>query len=339
MSIYRDIIKSAWHTLWHYAWLWPFGLFAALLGNGGEYGSVISAVDRISQQGSILTGIREAILAHQLPSLWQGLQQSFTQAPGSIAATLFLMVVALLMIIWLIIVSQASLIKSAADINDGTPVTFSSAAVEGNRYFWPIFILNLIARFAIWLLLAVSVLPFLISYLARGGSAEFDSLIIISFLIFVPLAIIISFIIKYAVIAVVLDKQSWWPALGKAINLFFRNWLVSLEMAAILFGINLILSAVIYSLIANSLLSAPLVIALRGINLATVLRFAPQILLLFAVGALFSTFQYAAWTILYRRLTQGKVLAKLIRATDEIPTYVENWFKTTPPSLPKPKGK
>lgn len=337
MRIYRDIIKSSWHILWHYAWLWPFGLFAALAGNGGEYGSVISAIDRISSQGDLLTGIRESILSHRLTLIWQGVQQSFAQAPVSIITTLFLILVALLMIAWLVIVSQAALIKSTSNIEDGMPTSFSGAAEEGNRHFWPIFLLNLLSRFTVWLLLAVSILPFFISYLVKGNGASFDSLIMISFLVFVPLAIIISFIIKYAVIAVVLDKQSWWGSLVKAVNLFFRNWLVSLEMAAILFAINLLISLIIYSLIANSLLSAPLTIALRGINLATILRYTPQVLVLITSGALFSTFQYVAWTILYRKLSQGIVVPKLLRAADDIPTYLENWFKRTPPSLPKPK--
>ena len=338
MRIYRDIIKSAWHILWQYAWLWPFGLLAALAGNGGEYGSILSSIERVAQEGNILAGVRASILSQKFNLILQGVGQSFDQAPASITATLFLLAVALLMIVWLVIVSQAALIKSVGNINTAAPITFSQAAIEGNQRFWPIFLLNLLARFVVWLLLAVAVMPFLISYLARAGNTEFDSLIIISFLIFVPLGIIISFIIKYAVIAVVLEQQSWWAGLEQAINLFFRNWLVSLEMAAILFGINLVLSAIIYSLIANSLLTAPLAIALRGVNLATALKFIPQMLLLFAAGAWFSTFQYAAWTLLYQRLRQGQVLPKLIRAADDVPNYLEKWFRQTPKSLPRPKS-
>lgn len=337
MRIYRDIIKSAWHILWRYAWLWPFGIFAALLGNGGEFGSIVSTINRLSQEGDFLTSLRHALLNNNLISFGQGLEQSLAAAPAQIITTLFLLVVAILGILWLIIGSQAALIKASSDINDSLPVTFSKSVVEGNKHFWPILSLNILSRFVIWLLLAVSVLPFLISYLARGGAVEFDSLIMISFLIFIPLALIISFIIKYAVIAAVLENLSWWPALIKAVTLFFRNWLVSLEMAAILFILNLAVSIIIYGLIANSLLSAPIFFALRGINLATVLKFLPQLLLLLAVGAWFSTFQYASWTILYRRLTGGPIMPKLIRLGDDIPVYLEKWFKKNPPSLPKPK--
>jgi hypothetical protein len=337
MRIYRDIIKQAWLTLWRYAWLWPFGLLAALAGNGGEYGSILSAVDKVASEGNLLTGIREALISNRFSVGWQNLEQALAQSPGYIIATLFLAAVTFLIAIWLIFVSQAALIKATGKIDAGESITFSEAAIAANHYFWPVLLLNILLRFAIWLLLAVAILPFLISYLAKAGGAEFDSLIIVSFLIFIPLSILVSFIIKYAVIAVVLDNKSWWAALERAVNLFFRNWLVSLEMAGLMFAISTLVGIVVYSLVATSLLTVPVYLAFAGLTLATLLKFLPQILLLFIVGAWFSTFQFAAWTILYRRLTQGAVVAKLERLTDDIPRYIENWFKKTPASLPAPK--
>jgi hypothetical protein len=37
MSLYRSILKRAWEISWKFKYLWFFGLFAALLGNGGEF--------------------------------------------------------------------------------------------------------------------------------------------------------------------------------------------------------------------------------------------------------------------------------------------------------------
>jgi hypothetical protein len=337
MRIYRDIIKNAWHVLWRYAWLWPFGLMAAIAGNGGEYGSIISAVDRLSSEGDFIAGLRTALVDNKFNLAWQNFEQALIRTPESFMATLFLLVVAVMIIVWLVIVSQAALIKAVGKLDSGEPASFSEVAIAGNHHFWPILMLNIIVRCAIWLLLAVAILPFLISYLMRAGSAEFDSLIIISFLIFIPLSVLISFIIKYAAIAVVLDKKSWWGGLEQAVGLFFRNWLVSLEMATIIFAVNIMLSVLIYSLVASSLVTIPVYLAFQGVTLATILRFVPQLLLLIVAGAWFSTFQYAAWTILYRRLTQGQVIPKLERLTQDIPAYLENWFSKTPPSLPKPK--
>ena len=37
MSFYRNILKQAWKITWRNKYLWWLGIFAALLGNGGEF--------------------------------------------------------------------------------------------------------------------------------------------------------------------------------------------------------------------------------------------------------------------------------------------------------------
>jgi len=37
MPFYRNILKQAWQLTWRNKYLWWFGIFAALLGNGGEF--------------------------------------------------------------------------------------------------------------------------------------------------------------------------------------------------------------------------------------------------------------------------------------------------------------
>src|SRR3989338_4797304 len=37
MPFYRNILKQAWTLTWRNKYLWWFGIFAALLGNGGEF--------------------------------------------------------------------------------------------------------------------------------------------------------------------------------------------------------------------------------------------------------------------------------------------------------------
>src|SRR3990167_11185977 len=36
MPFYRNILKQSWRLTWRNKYLWIFGIFAALLGNGGE---------------------------------------------------------------------------------------------------------------------------------------------------------------------------------------------------------------------------------------------------------------------------------------------------------------
>ena len=45
MFLYRNILSQAWKITWRSKYLWFFGLFAALLGNGGELEIVFRGFD------------------------------------------------------------------------------------------------------------------------------------------------------------------------------------------------------------------------------------------------------------------------------------------------------
>lgn len=337
MRIYRDIIRSAWHILWRYAWLWPFGLLAAVSGNGGEFSAVISKVNTVAQEAGFLTGLRQAIISNEFEQALSGLGNSLSARPLATAGIFILFGVVALLVVWLIIVSQVALIQGTSSIQEGKPSSFLRVAETGNRHFWPILFLNILARFATYLMMAIALLPFLISFLAQpNASSSLNSLVVISFLIFVPIAIIVSFILKYAAISVVLEDSRWWVALERAVNLFFRNWLVSLEMAAVLFAANIVLSIAVFSLTANTLLALPFSYYMTNFSIVTVLRYLPAMLLIVAAGAWFSTFSYAAWTILFRKLQAGTITPKLLRLTTDVPEYMDRWMR---PSISATKAK
>ncbi len=327
MRIYRDIIRSAWHILWRYPWLWPFGLLAAAAGNGGEFGILVSKVDAIAQQASFLTGLRQAIVSHRFEQSLTDLGYSLSQRPLVTFGAFLLLGLVALIIVWLIIVSQAAIISASGSLAANKASSFTQAALTGNRHFWPILLLNVLARLATYLIMAVAVLPFIISFLAQPNAASsLDSLVLISFIIFVPLAVIISFILKFAAISVVMENAPWWEALSRAVNLFFRNWLVSLEMAGIIFAVNLVMSMAVFMLTANTLLGLPFSYYLTSFSFVTFLRYLPAMLLILAAGTWFSTFTYAAWTVLFLRLRSGQLIPKLLRLTDEVPEYMGRWL-------------
>jgi hypothetical protein len=337
MRIYRDIIKQAWRVLWHYPWLWAFGLFAALVGNGSEYDLMINAVYRVSNQGAFWAALKEAAASDTIIQTWTNFLNAFSQAPVLFIWGLFLAGAVTLLIVWVLIVARASLIQAAGSIASGEPTNFTQAAVLGSKRFWPILLLNIITKFFTYLILIIAFLPFLISFLATpNASVSFNILILISFLVFVPLAVIISFILRYAAIFVVLEKENWWKALERSVNLFFRNWLVSLEMAAILFIINIVVSLVILFLllpdtltIKNELIA---VIITQKINFVILIRLLLTVLLYVAVGTWYATFENTAWVMLFHRLRQGTVVAKLIRVTNDMPDYMGKWLGNVKPT-------
>ena len=58
MTLYRDIIKEAWQITWRRRFLWFFGLFAVLLGNGGEYEILFQNFDAISDQQRLIYNLQ-----------------------------------------------------------------------------------------------------------------------------------------------------------------------------------------------------------------------------------------------------------------------------------------
>ena len=325
MRIYRDVLKQSWSILWRYPWLWSFGLLAALTGVGAEYNSLVAATDRISNQANFLGVLKSFTASGGVTQTWYSFLNSFTSAPLLFVWSLFLLVVIALLIIWVIVVAQAALIRAAGAIDDKEPINFTRAAEAGVHYFWPLLWLNILTKFVIYLVLSVAFLPFLISFLAQPETTwNFDSLILISFLVSVPLAVIVSFILKYAAIYVVLERQPWWHALERAINLFFRNWLVSLELAGLMFAVSFALSILVYFLIPPEFV-LQLSFLWQEFDSITLIRVLRSALVIVAAGTWYATFQYIAWVILFRRLQNSHVVAKLIRLTDDIPGYLERW--------------
>ncbi|MFA4818704.1 MAG: hypothetical protein WC621_02585 [Patescibacteria group bacterium] len=335
MQIYRTILRRAWQILWQHAWLWPLGLFAALAGNGGEYSALAISSERVATQISAWQTLQTNLKTDQVNFVWEGIKNTFSHSPVLVIWLLFVLIVVAILVLWIIIVSQASLIQATGKIDAGESTNFTKTTSAAVKHFWPIFFLNLLAKFFIYLLLAVAFLPFLIALLIHPQTNwNFNLLVIISFIISAPLSLIISFVLKYAAIYIVLAKEKWWSALAKAINLFFRNWLVSLEMAAILFVINFALSMVVFLLIPNTILLEVYVL-FTGFNWITLFRVLPTFILFVAAGTWFATFQYVAWTLLYRRLEGDGIIPKLIRLTEHLPPTINYWLNKNPLDLGK----
>lgn len=321
MHIYRDILKRSWHILWRHPWLWLLGLFAALMGNGGVYSSLVSNMDKVTNEAAFLSYIKYNLVSNPWANLTGQFNNVFAQAsPMDILGLAAVFVVGLL-IFWFAVVSQAGLILSAGQLDEEKPIGLRSAVRESKKFFGPIFFLNIISKFATYLLLTVALLPFLIAFLTQSTAGfSFDALIIISFIVLVPLASIISFIIKYASIYVVRQGEHWWIALEKAVSLFFKNWLTSLEMAAVLFGINLVLSWLLIMLILPDAVSIQrdivTSIALQSYNLILIGRLLFMFLVFLATGAWLATYEFTAWTLLFDAINRGEVKPKLTRLAE-----------------------
>ncbi len=323
-SLYRPILREALIITWKHKYLWFFGLFVVFLGNGGEYEIFFHA---LSQSGK---GAQFPFLS----TLWNGnvfslyflknfFQNFFSDPFSSIVSLIIVLLffIAIVFLIWLSVTSQGALIYCVNQIDGVKKLRIGQGIEKARQHFRDIFFVNVIYYVLLFLFLTIIGLPIYALVLGRGITAGIFLLYFVNFLIFLPLAIIVSFITKYAVISIVIEKQDAWGALERGWKLFLRYWLPSLEMSIILFFVNLFLSLLV--IIALIFIAIPFVIfgiiatvsVGSNIPLLFLMTLGALVLLfiLIFVGMFALTFQYTVWTLFFRRISQDGIVSKLIR--------------------------
>ncbi|PIY96648.1 MAG: hypothetical protein COY66_03550 [Candidatus Kerfeldbacteria bacterium CG_4_10_14_0_8_um_filter_42_10] len=324
--LYRDILKEAWWITWRNRFLWFFGLFAALLGNGGEYEIIFRNVDTVSNQRTIIYNLQNMSKTGHLQTTWDNIVSYFSAYTLNSVALLLVALVIFVFIVWLVIISQGGLIDSSLKLQSKQNATLESGFVAGRKHFMPLFLLNLLWRVVVYGLLFIVGIPLIFLLLNEGNDFWFT---ITSFVILVPIAVIISFIIKYSSAFVIYKKEKIGPALKDGWKLFTKNWLISIEMAFVILLINLLFGLAL--IIGIGLLSIPFVFlliilkivgALAAFNVIFYIAVIALFILIFIMGAFISAFQWVAWVGLFKRLVEGKGASKILRMFGKIPNYV-----------------
>jgi hypothetical protein len=222
-------------------------------------------------------------------------------------------------LLWLSVTSQAALVNNAANIINDKKHSFQDGVMAGVKYFWPVLGLNILLKIAIYIILILISLPIISSYV-QGGMNQGNALFLLFFIIFVPIAIIVSFIAKYSIAFVVLKGKSITDAIMAGWRLFANNWLTSIEMAFILLALNFAAGFVLLWLIL--ILAVPFILIAAILSQIAVLAnfwsilfliLVPLFLLIMLAGALISSFQISAWTAFYMELVSRGAVSKLQR--------------------------
>lgn len=320
MFSHRSLLKQALNIAWKHKYLWFFGLFASFVASGGswEYRILTNNINQnlIDSSYSHLNNI--AAVGDLIKNFCLGIANLFRYDWASIlnAITIILITVILLAVfIWLAISSQAALVDSVKKLLNSkkkeTLLGIRDSLVVGHCHFWPVLGLNLAIKILVGFAFLIIGLPLL--FMVISDTAVLATTYIILFVIFIPLATGLSLMIKYAIAYQVLEKTSFVASLEQGWKLFKKNWLVSLEMAVIIFIINFLASG--FLLLVISLLLFPLLLLglLFKLNWLIILLMLLAIILIVLVGSLLTTFQIATWTGLFLRLKEKGGLAKLER--------------------------
>lgn len=323
-AFYRHILADAWKAVRKHKALWLLGFFVSFLGNGGVYELLVQGTGRL--------GLQDDFGGYLSLGLLRG-DGTFAQAMANVGATnvvvyllLALTVLALLAVAaWVVISAQGGLIAGVRDADRGRKTRFGSLFAAGNEVFLPLFVLNALSRLAImaffYALLALTVL-----YLTDANLWSVFAYLI-GFLLLVPATLIIGFVTIYAACYITLQRMPFVAAVESAIVLFRKYWLISLETALVLFGVNLVAAFCIGAVVAAGgvallpiLIGASLLQSGAVIGFVAALAAVATVLFLAVIGSGLAAFQYAVWVHLFTKLHQrghgGK--SKLARWFDRL---------------------
>jgi len=303
-SFFRQgILRRAWDLLWSNKALWFFGLFASILAIGEEYDLLVrnsAILDSIPNQ---LNNLKSLSDAGAVSGLWQDILTSFRDFFPQTLGLLVTWVLILLAIVWIIIVAQAALIEGVRQHERGEPLSLLGGFDRGMANFWPILILNAVAKVFVYGVLYVVVIPLAILYVNNPSEGTALAITFWTFIVLVPIITIVAFVMKFASAYVILKRYPTRQAIAAGWTMFIRNWLVTVELAFIIMFINLTVTIVTtYTLFG--LLNFP-----ESSQLQYVMMF-------IGFGFVFSwltVFSYGAWTNLFFRLEEGTGSSKLKR--------------------------
>ncbi|MBI2426941.1 MAG: hypothetical protein HYV34_03755 [Candidatus Kerfeldbacteria bacterium] len=321
--IFRSTLRESLAIAWKHKFLWFFGLFAALMGAGGELDILFSYNDTITGNESAFLAMK--YLFEDGSFSWANVADMFQKNSAAAVGIMLLLLVLFVFLLWLISVSQGALLYSASQITKKQSVSFDRAARTGHDHVKSLLGLNILYKGVIFGLLIALAIPLLLAVNAGENSVANTLITLTAFFVLVPFNIVAGFVTRYAAAYVVINGTTVKEGLRSGWRLFLANWLVSIEMSVILMVVNVV--AGLGVMVGAGILILPYLVLWfifslvnLGIIVNIILVLALITVLAFALaGAGFiSSFQWNAWTLLFLRMIKGKAESKLHRIADSL---------------------
>lgn len=320
MFSYRALLKQAWDIAWKYKPLWIFGVFASIAAASGsfEYQILVNNFQNGALESSYYHLGMFLLILKTIGGLILGLINLFSYNILDIINTLTVLIITGTIIasfIWLSITSQGALVLNAKNLiaskKKPENLDIREGFSHGNKYFWQILGFNVLAKLIIAIILLLISLPLV--FLASKASGLLAVMYTLAFIIFVPLAVAASLILKYAIAYLVLEDESFSSAFKKSWHLFMKNWLVSVEMGIILFLVSFLVGFIILAILSIFIFPYFVFALDYGLTWLMITLALLSFFFLLISSALLATFQISAWTGLFLDLRNNRGLAKLER--------------------------
>ncbi len=322
---FRELFKRAYQLTRKNKLLWFFGFFAAFLGVGGELESLFRNYSNVTSTSDTILGWQSLYQDGLFSSLFSNIRDFFSAYPAQGFLFLLLLFVVTAVVLWLSIISQIALFDSSKKLNANKQVTYSEAYSVGNKYLGPVLGVTLLLRVLQYVLFAI-VGSVLVSWFLDGNSLSGGiAFVLFVFLILIPVSIIVSFMLRYAVAYIVLKNKKAMESIKLAWDLFRKNWIASLEMAVLILALGVVAGLVVA--IAIGLASVPFIlIAIAATFFGSAAGFAVAVLigtivwfvLAALIGAMYVGFQYAAWTMFFMELDKNRADSRVVRVLNKL---------------------
>lgn len=293
MGMYRDIIKTSWRASWHHKYLWIFGIFASIFSSGGAgaWALLVNNYAVLQDQATQVNELKGLYNDKLLQAVAGNIFTFFTKPSALSILAILAIVIFFALFIWLAIASQGALISGSARVIQNDKASIEEDFRVGNRTFFKVLGLQVLGRLASYGSLLIIGTPLLALYLSNNNEIFPLIFSILSFVVLMPIGVVIFFILLFASIYVVVYKLGFLQSIEKAWHLFKHNWLSSLEFAFVLFLVNLLVGFCL----AIVLIVPLLVMVFSNITFSYVLFsvIVVLVLILLTIGML-TTFQFIA---------------------------------------------
>lgn len=296
-----DVLSKAWKIIWKHKVLWIFGILAGCSGvSGGSSGNY-----GISYQ-------------ERAPAEVQLFFDRFAQLPGWLIALIvggliilaFLLVV---LVIFLATIGRIGLIQGTRQVDQGVErLSFGNVFRDSVPYFWRVFGLNLLFGLAVFFIVVVLGITFLLFTVFTLGVGLFCIIPLICVLI--PVGWLVGVYLEQVNLALVIENLGISAGLQRGWKVFKHNLGTMILMGLILYlGVSFIGGLLIA--LPISLIVAPAMIAVMagsqavqqsGLVVAAIC-FVVYLPVLILLNGVLRAYIESAWTLTYLRLT-GKLV-------------------------------
>ncbi len=318
--LYRKTLQRALLFTRAHPYVWFLGFLAAFLGTGGEYEYIVNQFNAISSGNWEITSSVAGVMGTGGTNMVRILGDLMSFAPEVDALVIGALAGVFATILWIVISAQGALIRAIALLSLGKKATLTEHFAAGSSSFWHVLGILLCTKIGALFILFVVGGP--VAAMLMYVMSPIASVFLVLFVLGIPLFVLASLISKYAIAYRMIHNEYWDTSLIKSLTLFADHWLVSLELAFILFVVDIVFGAII--IFAVVLVTAPFAFLGAALTNMTDIWYAVGVtvvyvgrvlgyVLLLVLGSALATFQYATWTELFLAISKRPHLAKLIR--------------------------